>query len=179
MLDTSLKLLPYAALAGQAAFAVILLALIFRKSWGREVAEFAGKHALVLAFLVSLAAVFGSLFYSEIAGYEPCPLCWWQRVMLYPSVILLGIAAFKKDRSIFTYVVPLAAISAVIAFYQYYATSLGGSSLLACTDAGGACSKVYVNAFGYITIELMSLTASALILVFAWAGKLHKKDESR
>lgn len=178
MQDIILSILPYKVLAGHVLIGLILIALLFRRSFGAGVAAFLGKHALALAFLVSLGAVFGSLFYSEVVGFEPCVLCWWQRALIFPSAIILGIAAWKKDRSIFAYIVPLVVASAVIASYQYYSAFLGGTSILSCTDAEGACSKIYVNAFGYITIELMSLTVSVLIILLAWANRIYKNENS-
>lgn len=170
--------LPYIVLFSHFVFVFLLLALIFRNSWSQSISRWFGKHAVALGFFVALAAVLGSLFYSEMAGFEPCVLCWWQRVFLYPSALILGIAFFKKDKAVFSYVVPLVIISALIAIYQYRSTFLGGASFLSCTNEGGACSKVYVNAFGYITIELMSLTASLFILLFAWAKKIYDKNSN-
>ena len=178
MVDTLASLLPVAVLVSHIVFVVLLLSIIFRNSWGKSCADWFGRHAVAIAFIFALAAAVGSLFYSEVIGYEPCILCWWQRVFLYPSVLLLGIAFYKKDKAVFGYVVPLVAIAALIAFYQYYSTFLGGGSFLACTDEGGACSKVYVNAFGYITIEFMSLTTSLFILLLAWAKKIYDKNSN-
>lgn len=165
--------LSYLVLASHAALVIFLLAIIFRHSWGQMLQVFLGKNALVLALSVSLVAVMGSLFYSEVRGFEPCVLCWWQRVFLYPLPVIFGIALWKKDNQAFLYAVPLVVLAGLVAIYQYYAAFLGGTSLLSCTDAGGACSKVYVMAFGYITIELMSLTASLYILLLAWANKIY------
>ena len=61
----------------------------------------------------------GSLYYSEVAHYTPCALCWYQRIAMYPLVLLLGIAAFRRDIGIRLYAIPLAAIGAVISAYHY------------------------------------------------------------
>ena len=188
--------LPYLALFSHIALVVLFLALVFRRSWGAGPQVFMGKHATTLAFLVSLAAVIGSLYYSEIAGFEPCVLCWWQRVFLYPLVIIFGIALWKparpnarlndlvgqdfgrsggKTTSAFLYAVPLVLGAALIAAYQSY-VYLGGASLLSCTALDGACSKIYVMAFGYITIPAMSLTVSLYILLLAWAHKIYEDE---
>ena len=167
--------LPYLALFSHVVLVVLFLALVFRRSWGAEPQMFIGKHATILAFLVSLAAVIGSLYYSEIVGFEPCVLCWWQRVFLYPLVIIFGMALWKKTASVFLYAVPLVLGAALIAAYQSY-VYLGGASLLSCTALDGACSKIYVMAFGYITIPTMSLTVSLYILFLAWANKIYKDE---
>lgn len=138
---------------------------------------FLGKNAMVLALLVSLTAIVGSLFYSEVIGYEPCVLCWWQRVFLYPLVIIFGMAIWKKLSSAFLYSVPFVILGGIVAAYQSY-ISLGGYSVLPCTAVGSACAKVYVMSFGYITIPLMSLTIAFYILLLAWVHKIYK-NESR
>ena len=168
-------LLPYLALLSHAVFVVLFLALLSRHSWGAGLQVFLGKHATVLACLVSLTAVVGSLFYSEIVGFEPCVLCWWQRVFLYPLVIIFGVAVWKKTTSAFLYAVPLALAAALVSAYQSY-VFFGGVSLLSCTALEGACSKIYVMAFGYITLPLMSLTVSLYILLLAWANKIYKNE---
>jgi len=152
-----------------------LLLVIFRDSFGRGAVNFIGKHALVLGFLISLAAIAGSLFYSEVIGYEACVLCWWQRVFLYPQLVLFAIASWKDERSVFAYSVVLSALAGVIAAYQTY-VYMGGASLLPCTAAEGACSKIYVKEFGYITIPVMSLTLVLYYFLLAWINKIYRNE---
>jgi len=167
--------LPYVVLFSHIVFVFLLFSLFFANAWGRNIAYWLGSHAIAFSFLVSLAAVLGSLFYSEIMGFEPCVLCWWQRVLLFPLVIIFGVALWKKNKSAFLYAVPLALAVALIAAYHSY-TYLGGRSFLDCTALGGACSKIYVMAFGYITIPFMSLTVALYILLLAWARGTYEKD---
>lgn len=166
-------LLPYGILASHVLFLLILLSLIFRRSWGHEIAQFVGKHAVLMGFVVALSLVSGSLFYSEIVGFAPCVLCWWQRVFLYPQLFLFGIALWKKKSDVFSYSVPLVLVSTLISLYHQY-VYMGGHSLLPCTALGGACSKIYVMAFGYITIPMMSLTAALFFLLLAWSHKIYE-----
>ncbi|MDP3763163.1 MAG: disulfide bond formation protein B [bacterium] len=168
-------LLPVLALVSHAVFVVLLAVLIFRKSWGKKVTLFIGEHSLILGFAVSLAAIAGSLFYSEIIGFEACVLCWWQRVFLYPTVFIFAVALWRKERSAYYYIVPLVVLAGIIATYQSY-VYMGGISLLACTDAEGGCSKIFVREFGYITIPTMSLTVSLYILLLAWANRIYLNE---
>jgi len=167
--------LPYLVLFSHVVLVALFLAFVFRYSWGAGLPVLIGKHSTALACLVSLTAVVGSLFYSEIVGFEPCVLCWWQRVFLYPLVIIFGVAVWKKTTSAFLYAVPLALAAALVSAYQSY-VFFGGVSLLSCTALEGACSKIYVMAFGYITLPLMSLTVSLYILLLAWANKIYKNE---
>ena len=176
MVENVTFLLPYLVLVSHIVLVILLSSLVFRNSWGEEIVRWLGRHAAVLDFFVALTAIIGSLFYSEIVGFEPCVLCWWQRVFLYPLVIIFGVAAiWKKPASAFLYAVPFASAAALFAAYQSY-VYLGGASLLSCTTLDGVCSKIYVMAFGYITIPLMSLTISLYILFLAWANKIYKDE---
>src|SRR3990167_6292936 len=136
MIETTAKLLPYKVLFSHILLIILFLALLFRNSWGAVLSRLIGKYALFLALFVSTAAVLGSLFYSNVMGFEPCLLCWWQRIFLYPLAIILS-----------------------------------------CTAIEGACSKIYVMAFGYITIPVMSLTVSLYILLLIWADRIYKNED--
>ena len=177
MIEKLTLFLPYIVLLSHFFILILVGLLVFRNSWGKKLENFIGKYSMLLAFLISLSALIGSLFYSQIVGFEPCVLCWWQRVFIFPLPVIFGIAIWRKDRNIFNYVVPLAVLSAVVALYQSY-VYLGGASFLPCTAVCGACSKVYVKVFGYITIPVMSLTISLYILFIAWIHNKYEKNRN-
>jgi disulfide bond formation protein DsbB len=153
----------------------LVLALIFRNSWGRGVVTFVGCYAIVFSFLIALAALCGSLFYSNVVGFAPCELCWWQRILLYPQVLLFLIALKYKDTGVFKYAWRLSILALLISLYQVY-IQLGGFSVLPCTAAGSACAKIFIDAFGYITIPVMSLTVCTYLLTVALMHRLAKKS---
>ena len=143
---------------------------------------FVQQHGMLLAFIVALTAVLGSLFYSEILGYEPCKLCWYQRIFIYPQVVLLGIALWKKDTHIIKYSLALAIIGGLIAI-NHYILQITNVSILPCSAVGYSvsCSKVFVLRFGYITIPLMAVSASVLMtiaLLFAKDKNVDGKKDS-
>lgn len=177
MIENISSLLPYLVLFSHILWVVLFFSIIFRNSWGKDIVDWLGKRSTIVAFLIVVAAITGSLFYSEIVGYEPCVLCWWQRVFLFPLVIIFGVALWKQTNSVFSYAVPMVLIAGLIALYHSY-VYLGGASLLPCTALGGACSKIYVFAFGYITIPSMSLTISLYILLLAWAHRIYNENNS-
>ena len=147
--------------------------LFFRKNRSNPVIRFFARNGLIFALIIALVATAGSLFYSEIAGFEPCKLCWFQRIFMYPLVILLGLANIKKDVKFTFYPSALAMIGAVISLYHntiYY----GGISIFPCEPfgLGVSCTKVLVMEFGYVTIPLMALTAFLLILLFLNAQRI-------
>jgi disulfide bond formation protein DsbB len=130
-------------------------------------AQFLGRRGTYIAFTAAFLATLGSLIYSDVIGYEPCKLCWFQRIFMYPQAILLGLALWKQNAAVRLYAIVLSAIGAVIAAYHYL-SQLGWNPLdLECASIGYAvsCAKVFVMEFGYITLPVMALSAFALIIV--------------
>ncbi len=141
------------------------------------VGDLIGKRGILLSFGVAVVSMLASLFYSNIAGFAPCELCWFQRIFMYPLVVLLGMALWKKDFKIVEYALPLSMIGFIISLYQNYIYYFN-NGLDAYCQAGGAfvsCVKRYVFEFGYISIPIMALTSFALILVFLLFQKRYNK----
>lgn len=137
----------------------------------REVVEGIGTSALWLAFVVALVATSGSLFLSEYSDFIPCRLCWFQRIAMYPLVIVLFGAALRRDvRGALFYGLPLAAIGSAVAGYHLYIEANPESESAAC-KVGVPCSTKWIDVFGYFTIPMLALTAFAAIialLLSAW-----------
>lgn len=155
---------------------VVLIALVFfirRLPYRNAILNFIRSFALIAAFLTALIAMVGSLFYSEIAGYTPCVLCWYQRIALYPQVLLLGLAAFRRDRHIADYCLGLSVIGGLIAGFNYR-EQISPAPLASCSTVGFSvsCSERFVTSFGYITIPLMAATAFAMIILFLLTLKI-------
>lgn len=164
LISTVNQILALLTIAGQIILAVLVVSLAIKRS---EILNFFAKHALAFSLVVALVATLGSLFYSEIAGYEPCKLCWLQRILMYPQVILLGMAWLKKDQGIVLYNIVLSALGALIAGYHYL-LQVGIAPSIGCPAVGYSidCVQRFVMQFGYITISLMALTAFLLIISF-------------
>jgi disulfide bond formation protein DsbB len=127
--------------------------------------------ALPLAFAVGLTATLGSLYYSEVAHFVPCELCWYQRIAMYPTPVLLAVAWWRGDRGAWRYVVPVVTVGALIAVYHYQLERFPAQSSLACT-AENPCTVVWVWMFRYISIPFMALSGFALIGWLTWiAGR--------
>ncbi|MEK7114916.1 MAG: disulfide oxidoreductase [Patescibacteria group bacterium] len=154
-------------------FSILLFIFFFTK---KSLPNFLKRNILLIAFAVVLIATLGSLTYSEIIGYEPCKLCWFQRIFMYPQVILLGMALIKKDYKIASYSIILSIIGAVIAGYHYL-LQLGFAPNLPCSAIGYSvsCSQKFVMQFGYITIPMMAFSAFVLIALL-FAGYYQNKN---
>lgn len=151
---------------------LILASVVYLLLWKKTFSPALAEKALWFAFLVALVATSGSLFYSEVAGFEPCKLCWFQRIFMYPQVLLLGMALWKKDRGIADYAMALAVLGALVAGYHYL-LQLGIAPNLPCSAIGysASCSQRFIMNFGYITIPLMSFTAFLLVIIALWKSK--------
>ncbi|CAM2861176.1 disulfide oxidoreductase [Paenibacillus sediminis] len=133
--------------------------------------SFMKQYGIYMAWLVSILAVSGSLYLSEVLRFMPCKLCWFQRIFMYPQVILLGIACYKNDRRIIPYILPLSVIGGLISLYHYSEQKIPLlAKVLPCT-MGIPCNKDYINWFGFITIPFLALVAFILIIVFLSLSK--------
>lgn len=153
------------------ALLLIFSALLIRESLSKHrlsVGSWLSSHALLLMLIVAFTATAGSLFFSEIAGWTPCRLCWYQRIFMYPQVLLLGLALWKQDRKIAVYILLLSITGAVFAIGHYGEQVYAALHPIAfdpskpCDTSGVSCAKTPFFNFGYITIPLMAFTAFLL-----------------
>ena len=116
------------------------------------------------AWFISTVATLGSLFFSEVMRYPPCVLCWYQRICMYPLVLILLTGLFPVSKSVVRFSLPLALVGWGIAFYHnllYY--KILPESAAPCT-LGISCTSVHIEWLGFITIPLLSLLAFSLII---------------
>ena len=119
--------------------------------------------ALTLAFLVAAVCMAGSLYFSEVAHFPPCKLCWYQRYAMYPLVPILGIAAWKRFTRVRPFAAGLAAIGSLISTYHIL-VERGIVKESASCDPTNPCSLIWVKRLGYLTIPTMALSGFLLIL---------------
>ena len=126
-----------------------------------------GKKVWVLyfAWLVSIIATLGSLYFSEIKGFIPCDLCRIQRIFMYPLVVILGIGTFQSDISVKKFVLPLSIVGGLISLFHYLEQKVPGFGGIRPCVSGVPCSAEYINWFGFVTIPFLALTAFTLITI--------------
>lgn len=122
------------------------------------------EYSMLFMWIVSLVATLGSLFFSEVKNYEPCTYCWYQRILMYPLVIIIGIAYIQRNVQIAVTTLTFSIIGAVIALYHY-----GIQKVPFLQENAGSCGRVpctgdYINWMGFITIPFLSLMAFLLIM---------------
>ncbi|MBM7660072.1 disulfide bond formation protein DsbB [Bacillus mesophilus] len=118
------------------------------------------------SWAISVIAAFGSLFFSEVLKYIPCELCWYQRILMYPLVILMGTAIIKKDyHTISPYILPLSILGMTISLYHYLIQKVDFMSEASISCGVVPCTGEYINWFGFITIPFLALSAFTFITV--------------
>ena len=120
---------------------------------------------LLFAWLASITAMIGSLFFSERMGFVPCTLCWYQRILMYPLVLFLGIAFYRNDRGIFKYVLPMSVIGMLTSGYHYALQKNPSLDEFSACTSGVPCSGQFINWFGFVTIPFLALIAFIFITI--------------
>lgn len=134
-----------------------------RAAWD-GLADLISGNALGLAWFVAVLATAGSLYFSEVANYVPCTLCWYQRIAMYPIVVVLAVGAARRDTAAAVYAVALAGVGAVLALYHSALEWFPVLDSGACS-ATTPCTLVWFRALGVFSLPNLALTAFALILV--------------
>jgi disulfide bond formation protein DsbB len=120
---------------------------------------------LYLAWLLAIVATLGSLYYSEVRMFVPCSLCWWQRILMYPLVLVLGVATFRQDATVWRYALPLSGLGLATSSYHYLIQKVPSLAAPAACAVGVPCTVQYVNYFGFITIPFMAGVAFLLVTI--------------
>src|SRR3989344_8652500 len=139
---------------------VVVVWLLLSWLFGVRVPLITRTHAFHFAFIAATIAMLGSLTYSDILGFEPCKLCWIQRILMYPQVLILGMALWGKHKgsnALIDVSIVLSLIGAAVAAYQSL-IQLGIIPEGSCAAIGYSvsCAERFVLQFGYITIPLMA-----------------------
>jgi disulfide bond formation protein DsbB len=138
--------------------------------------KFIEKYALYIVFIISLLAMFISLYFSDILGWAPCVLCWYQRILIYPITLISAMAIVSKDVKVYRYVLPLSIIGTLVAlFHNLLYWKIIPEGFVPCTN-GISCTADYLQLYGFITIPFLSLIAFIIITVLVI---MHRKYEHK
>ncbi|MFP5342842.1 MAG: disulfide oxidoreductase [Candidatus Limnocylindria bacterium] len=159
-----LALLAWAVLAALVVLRVAAVVSVGAGEVWDAVTDAVAPSALGLAWFVALLATAGSLFFSEVAGFVPCTLCWYQRIAMYPLVIILAVGAARRDGAAAVYALALALVGGLIALYHTALEWFPALDAGACS-ATTPCTLVWFRTFGVISLPVLALTAFALIAV--------------
>lgn len=135
------------------------------------------ENGLLGIFGLALVATLGSLYFSEIRGYEPCELCWYQRILMYPIVLISGIAIYQKNARIALTTLVFSSIGALTSGYHYAIQKIDffGERAPACGVV--SCTGEYINYLGFITIPFLALVAFIGIATISLILVKHNKED--
>lgn len=183
MTDSVTTFLAFLTLVGDVLFVVLVLAYVLPLSFFTPLRRYSSQliHQYGLSFilLLSVSSLLGSLFYSEVALYQPCTLCWYQRIFMYPLAVLVLVSMRRKSREVVHYILPLAVIGGLMAAYNYLIQIQHllrpFDPAVPCNIDGTSCASTYFLSYGYITMPMMALTAFALIILISLVIKKGEK----
>jgi len=122
---------------------------------------------LWLGFIVAAVATGGSLFFSEVADFVPCELCWFQRIFMYPLAVVLLPLAIAGEHRLARYLLPLPVIGAGFSTHHLLVENGVLEQSRSCSaSAPGGCTVKWIEEFGYVTIPVLALTAFVLVFAF-------------
>lgn len=134
------------------------------------------ENLLLFIWTIALTATLGSLYYSEIKGYVPCTLCWYQRIFMYPIVLIALISLIRKDAKVAWTTAAFSLIGGCISLYHYGIQKLTFLRDSAPSCSGASCTGQYVNYLGFITIPLLALVAFTFIFLASVVMLKHTKE---
>jgi disulfide bond formation protein DsbB len=173
----------WAGVVGQVIVALFLLigllALVGVRSPLETLRGWLWGYELWAAFVVAAIATGGSLFFSQIAGFPPCELCWFQRICMYPLSILLLLMAWQGDNRAARYLFPLPIVGACVSIYHLLIENKVIKEPTQClASAPGGCGTKWINELGYITIPTLALTAFLLLIGFLVLATVDTTEET-
>jgi disulfide bond formation protein DsbB len=129
-----------------------------------------------IALIAAWIATGGSLYFSEVLGWLPCLLCWYQRIAMYPLAFILTVALIRADRAVHWYVLPLSITGGAISLYHYLLIRTDWLVPPPCTG-GVPCNVDYINLLGFINIPFLALIAFIVVSFGVLAPAVLLDDE--
>ena len=123
-----------------------------------------------VALLAAWVATCGSLFFSEVLGWPPCELCWFQRILMYPLAVILAVAILRRDEGVHLYVLPFSVVGIGVSLYHHLLIKTNWFPPPSCAS-GVPCNVDFLNWFGFVTIPFLALIAFVIITLamLVWA----------
>jgi disulfide bond formation protein DsbB len=157
-------LLTFVAAGGTIGIVILRIATAAGSDGAARIGSAISDAGVSLAFIVAATATLGSLYFSEVAEFIPCRLCWFQRIAMYPLSVVLLVGAIRRDEAVRWYAGPLAVIGAIIAGYHTLIEWRPELDTGTCDLSGPSCTAVWFREFGFVSLALMSLVGFLAIL---------------
>jgi disulfide bond formation protein DsbB len=141
-------------------------------SWARAIAP----QSVAFAWIVAAVSTLGSLYYSEHAGFVPCELCWYQRIVMYPLVIVLGVAVLRRDRAVWITALVFVVVGVPLSLYHWLVERVPAFEHSSSCSAITPCSAPWFERWGFVTLAWMAMSAFLLIGVLMVCTMLGARD---
>lgn len=141
----------------------------------QRMSDWLNRNSLYIGLLAAWVAMCGSLYFSEIKGYVPCTLCWYQRILMYPLTAVIAVGLLRRDWHLPYYVLPLSLLGLGTSTYHYLLEKtdiFAGSS--ACRQ-GVSCTTQWINWYGFVTIPFLALVAFLIITLMAVIALINRQ----
>jgi disulfide bond formation protein DsbB len=173
-------LLTIAAALGAIALVVLRLLAAAGNDGAARLGSSISDSGVWLAWIVAMGATVGSLYFSEVANFNPCRFCWFQRIAMYPLAVILLVGAIRKDPNVRWYAAPLAAIGAVISSWHSlieWRPSLDNGE---CEFQGPSCTFVWFREFGFslANMALIGFLTILILLLVRFPARLDRQADS-
>ena len=164
------KIFSILALASIGISTIIIFSYLFTKIFPSKLSilnnfnKLIHENAVIFSWAIATLATLGSLFYSEISGFVPCTFCWYERIAMYPLVLILGIGMWRRNKEIWIYGLPFSFIGLIISIYHYQLQIIPDQQSVSCSS-DASCAGSWIMEFGFITMPFMALSTFLLISV--------------
>lgn len=135
------------------------------------------KNLLYFSWAIVLVGVLGSLYFSEVSHFTPCPLCWYQRIFLYPLLFIIPVGILRNDRGVGYYALPLSILGTIFAgYHELLQLGIIKEALEFCTS-GVSCTSKYIDWFGFVSIPLLSFLAFLTVTILLYISHRNIKNK--
>lgn len=132
---------------------------------------------LYIAWIQSVLAMAGSLYASQILHWTPCVLCWYQRILMYPLVLIIAACILREVEDVEYIVLPISIIGLCVSFYHNLLMyRVLPESFAPCT-ASASCTIPYHFYLNFITLPLLAFIAFAVITICMFVYHNGKKKQ--
>jgi disulfide bond formation protein DsbB len=180
--DTANKFFLVLTIGADALFVVLCIAGLASLGTARRhgtswVVSWIGPQARALALVVAGMATAGSLYYSEVAHFVPCELCWYQRICMYPLAAILLVGFVRRDPVVRWYAAPFVAVGAPLSLYHWLVERVPAfADTSSCSSTGPRCTVPYFEELGFVTLAFMAMSAFLLIGALLVVDRAHLRS---
>ena len=142
-----------------------------------RISDWLNRNSLYIALLTAWVAMCGSLYFSEVKGYVPCVLCWYQRILMYPLTIVIAIGLLRRDRHLPYIVLPFSVFGFFVSTYHYLLEKTDLFNSATVCKQGVSCTTQWINWYGFVTIPFLALTAFLIITLMSAIALVNGEPE--